>query len=136
MRLLDRLTERRTPKPSQDRKRSANARRRLLKLLERRWGHRIPYGDRLAEKHRQLLVRTPNFRRMLEVVLESGTIALPDLDFQPEVQTAPNGKVRNLVIEELGAYPEEFFCGDCGTEIPRGQGRCSPCHEWHQQGVR
>lgn len=83
----------------------------------------------------KLMAARPEFRAMVDHLLEHSALPFPDLDSHPVVTRNRDGTYRDLMLEELGFDPAEFTCVDCGDEIPKGRGRCEPCLHWRRTGV-
>lgn len=107
---------------------------RVIRLLERRWRDRLPDG-RFPRRALPLMQKRPEFEAMVQRVIRYGALPFPDLDFHPVVTRAPDGTIRDLMMDELGFDPADFVCIDCGDEIDRGKQRCDPCSHWRRTGV-
>lgn len=108
----------------------------VIKRLERRWADHLPFGS-LPKGLAKQLVQSDGFEVLVQVQLRTGALPLPDLDFHPVVERRPDGTVRNLLDEELGGDPAEWYCADCSEELeaPSKEGRCPPCQHWRKTGV-
>ena len=106
----------------------------VLRLLERRWRHRLPDGE-LPRALKKVLVKMPHFIEWRDHYAQHDALPFRDLDFHPEVVWRPDGEPVDLLLDELESDPADYFCVDCGDEVTRGRGRCDPCAHWRVHGI-
>ncbi len=107
------------------------AARNVLRLLERRWRHRLP-NRKLPRALQKILVKLPHFLAWRDHYQQHGALPFTSLDHHPEITWRPDGEAVDLLLDELGSDPADFFCVDCGDEVTKGAGRCELCKRWRE----
>lgn len=114
----------------------AAAEGKLLEWVRRRWGDELPGGE-LPDGMERVVRAHPAFQAWVLEYQQHQTITHADLTMlgRHVKRHTEDGVVEvDLLVDELGADPQEFVCRECEAEVSRGQGLCSPCREWLQTG--
>ena len=114
----------------------AAAEAKLLEWVRRRWRVELPGGELPEGMERVVRAHAP-FQAWVREYQQHQTITHADLTLlgRHVKQHSKDGVVEvDLLVDELGADPQEFVCSECEAEVSRGQGLCSPCREWLQTG--
>ena len=99
----------------------------VFRFLEWRWKDKLR-GQKIPEAHRKIMRRDPYFNMLVAKVLQGEGLALPDRDFTPEIEQAPDGTVTNLFEKELAGDPRLYYCIECDeVEVDRVGELCRDC---------